>query len=415
MTREELFLAIGQVEESRLARTELTVQGPSAESNGEEPQMKKKRVNFGRVIRNLLIAAAIISMLGITAYAAAAYLIFDSPEEMVTAIFGDQTGFDHGARGEITDKDGNVLATQYRHDRVPADEKVVAQEAAPLVEPVQQSLSWAGYTLTIDANLYDHATKCGLVTYTLENPNGVDYDLHSDGEISDVVNFSQYGRKYIIQDKTTDICLAATYYYQLRDPGNTDLDITFSQWTAISFEDYLQLFKDTKAQLKQEISEDEVIAHVKEQMGEDYALMEAESSRDTIIEQGYDGLAYERMGVLDGAYDQYICNDKITISENTQSEMTSISLGNEAVRISPIAITVKVEEIEDFPNSFLDVTKIQFSDGTEYVVKEDYTLNYVFAVADSETEETTFMFNRIIDVNEVTSVIVDGNIELTVD
>lgn len=414
MTKEELFLAIGQVEESRLARTELSVQEPSMEQK-EEPVVKNKRVTFGRVIRNLLIAAAIISMLGMTAYAAAAYLIFDSPEEMVTAIFGDQTGFDHLARGEILDKDGNILAIQYAQHRVPADTEVVAEEAAPLVAPVRQSLSWAGYTLTIDANLYDHATKCGLVTYTLENPNGVEYDMYSAGEIDDVVTFSQYGKKYIIQDKTTDTCLAATYYYQLRDSGDTDLEVSFSQWTAISFEEYLQLFKDTKAQLKQELSEEEIIAHVKEQMGEDYVEYEANSTREAIIEAGYDGLAYERMGVLDGAYDKYICNDKITISENTQSEMSSITLGNGVVRISPIAITIRVKEIENFPNNFLNLTKIQFADGTEYVVKDDDTLNHVFAVADSETEETTFMFNRIIDVSEITSVIVDGNIELTVD
>lgn len=413
MTKEELFLAIGQVEESRLARTELSVQEPSAEKK-EEPVVKKKSVTLGRVIRNLLVAATIISMLGVTAYAAAAYLIFDSPEEMVTAIFGDQTGFDHLARGEILDEDGNILAIQYAQHRVPAGEEVVAEEAVPLVEPVQQSLCWAGYTLTVDANLYDHASKCGLLTYTLENPNGIEYDLHSNGEISDVVNFSQYGKKYIIQDKTTDTRLAATYYYQLREPKNTDLEITFSQWTAISFEEYLQLFKDTKAQLKLEISEEEVIAHEKELMGEDYAEYEANSTREAIIEAGYDGLAYERMGVLDGAYDQYICNDKITISENIQSEMSSISLGNGVARVSPIAITVKVQEIENFPNSFLDLTKIMFSDGTEYVVKDENTLNHVFAVAD-ETEETTFMFNRIIDVNEISSVIVDGNIELTVD
>ena len=415
MTKEDLFLAIGQVEESRLARSELAVQDPSAVSDKEEPVMKKKSVSSGRIVRNILVAAIIISMLAVTAYAAVGYLIFDNPQDMITAIFGDKTGFDHAARGEVLDKDGNILAVQYRHDRVPADEEVVAQEAAPLVESVQRSLSWADYTLTIDANLYDAATKCGLVTYTLENPNGVEYDLYSNGEISDVVNFGQYGKKYIIQGKSTPTCLAATYYYQLRNPENTDLEITFSQWTAISFEEYLQLFKDTKAQLKQEISEEEVINHVKEQMGEDYAKMEAETPIESIVEQGYDGLAYERMGVLDGEYDQYICKDSITIAENTQSAMSSISLGAGAVRISPIAMTIQVEKIEGFPNSFLNLTKILFADGTEYVVKDENTLNYVFAVADSETEETTFMFNRILDVQEVTSVIVDGNIELTVD
>ena len=72
-------------------------------------------------------------------------------------------------------------------------------------------------------------------------------------------------------------------------------------------------------------------------------------------------------------------------------------------------------EIPDFPKNFLNVTRICFADGAEYPVKDEYTENFVFAVADSKSEDTTFLFNRIIDVNEVVSVIVDGDIELLVD
>ena len=193
MNKEDLFLAIGQAESSRLARSEWTVSSRSPE---EDKTMKTRPT---RVMRNLLIAAVIVSMLAVTAYAVAGFLIYDSPENMISTIFGDKTGFDHAARGEILDMDGNVIAVQPRHDRVPADEEVVAEEVAPMVSPVGQSLSWAGYTVTVDANLYDAATKCGLLTYTLENPDGVDYELYGNGEISDVVSFGQYGRKYIIQ------------------------------------------------------------------------------------------------------------------------------------------------------------------------------------------------------------------------
>lgn len=64
MKREDLFLAIGAVEESRLARSELSV--PSRDT--KEDKMMKARPR--RVIRNLLIAAIVISMLAVTAYAA---------------------------------------------------------------------------------------------------------------------------------------------------------------------------------------------------------------------------------------------------------------------------------------------------------------------------------------------------------
>lgn len=60
MTREDLFLAIGMVEESRLQRSELEMSGPEA-----------KHRKTGRVFRNFLIAAIIVSMLAVTAYAAA--------------------------------------------------------------------------------------------------------------------------------------------------------------------------------------------------------------------------------------------------------------------------------------------------------------------------------------------------------
>ena len=150
MTREDLFLAIGQVESSRLSRSELS----SLQTEEDKLMYTKPK----RTMRNLLIAAVIVSMLAVTAYAAAGYLLFDSPEEMISAIFGDKTGFDHAAAGDILDKDGNVLAVRARHDRVPADEEVVASEAAPLVEAVGQSISWGGYTLTVDANLYDSVT-----------------------------------------------------------------------------------------------------------------------------------------------------------------------------------------------------------------------------------------------------------------
>lgn len=418
MTREDLFAAIGEVESSRLQRSELTMQEPSGVLTKEEPVMKKKSVSVGRIVRNLAAAVVIVSMLGITAYAVVGYVIFDSPKEMLTAVFGDQTGYDH-SDGSITPyEDGINVIIEPTFDRVPADEEVIEQEAAPLVSPVGQSISWKGYTLTIDANLYDSVTKCGLLTYTLENPEGVDYSLQSTGEVwfpgGEIIHFSQYGYSYIIQDKSTDTKLTACYYYQIRDAENADLEISFYQWAAISLEDYKQLLADTKAQLKLEISEEEVIEYQKELLGDGYAEYEANFSRDEIIEYGYDGLVYEKLGLLEEE-NQFVCPDKITIPEQAQGKMTNITLGDGAVTLSPIAITVKVEEIENFPNSFIDLTKIKFADGTEYVVKDNYILNYVFAVEDSETEETTFMFNRIIDVKEVVAVIVDGDIELTVD
>ena len=69
MTREDLFLAIGQVESSCLSRSELS----SLQTEEDKTMYAKPK----RTMRNLLIAAVIVSMLAVTAYAAAGYLLFD--------------------------------------------------------------------------------------------------------------------------------------------------------------------------------------------------------------------------------------------------------------------------------------------------------------------------------------------------
>ena len=145
MTREDLFLAIGQVESSRLSRSELS----SLQTEEDKTMYRKPR----RTFRNLLIAAVIVSMLAVTAYAAMGYLLFDSPEDMISALFGDKTGFDHKGVTVWTDPEKpDAVYENPGFDRVPTDETLAA-ELAPHVTAVGQSFTWRGYTLTVDAVL----------------------------------------------------------------------------------------------------------------------------------------------------------------------------------------------------------------------------------------------------------------------
>lgn len=413
MTGEELFLAIGQVESNRLARSELTTVDSSNKTQKEESSMKNRKPNPGRILRNLLVAIMILSTLAVTVYAVAGYVIFDSPEEMLMAVFGDDTGYDHSDGGITPFEDGINVMVEPTFDRVPADAQVVEKEAAPLVSPVGQSISWNGYTLTIDANLYDHTTKCGLVTYILENPNGLNYALQPDGQVwfpgGEIVSFGQYGYSYIIQDKSTETKLTATYYYQLRDRETTDLEISLSQWASITREEIDRRIAEIKQELRQEIPEEEALDFQKEYVGDSWPWFEENRTREENIDSAYEVWAYQRLEEVT------TCPDRITISENTQSEMTGITVGDGAVSISPIAMSLRIQEIENLPDGSITTVKIQFADGTEYVAVDGYILNYVFWVADAEDTEMTLMFNRIIDVSKVTSVIVDENIELTVD
>ena len=256
-----------------------------------------------------------------------------------------------------------------------------------------------------------------MVTYLLENPKGLpEYKLQSNGEIwsGDIVEKNQYGYPYIIQDRTTDTCLAVVYYYQLRNPDTTDLELTLSSGVILGSEEYRRTWAEVKERLMQEVPEEEAIALKKEQLGEYWNWYLENFTREEIIESGYEDMMYEKM---DEVYTEEMmtCPDKIIIPEAPQGEMTNITLGDGAVTLSPIAATIRKQEIENLGKSFMGLFKIRFADGSEYVVQDGYVENRVFAVTDAEETELTYMFNRIIDVNEVISIVVDGDIELTLD
>lgn len=429
MTSEELFLAIGQVEGSRLLRSELTVQEPSAVSTKEEPDMTKKRVSMGRIIRNVLIAAIIVSMLGVTAYAAAAYLIFDGPEDMISTIFGDQTGYDHK---DITYwSDPEKPGSQYTNpafDRVAVDETVMEEDVVPYVTAVGKSISWKGYTLTVDALMYDNVTKCGILTCLVENPDGVKpYEVEANGEVwNHPVDFNQYGYTHIIQEKTTPTCLALAQYFQYDAEFNRDMELTISQWTFVEpGAEYQAHIMELFEQIKQEYTREEAIAaYIAEHGQEEYDRVLAESTEEEMMDFCYGVLWTRRLNEL------YVCPETITVYPDQESAMKNITLADGAVTISPISMLLDVTDL-DFLHSSVsgenwvsaDNAKsltIRYSDGTEYTVFSEGVNNTIFALNEPKSKEDTqyalgtYMFNRIIDVGKVASVVING-VELTAD
>lgn len=404
MTREELFAAIGTVEESRLERSELAV----------SPAVTGTRKS-GKLFRHLLIAAIIISMLAVTAYAVAGYLIFESPEAMITAIFGDKTGYDHKGVTNWTDpeKPGEVYENP-GFDRIPVDEGMAEKEVAPMVSPVGQSISWNGYTLHVDANLYDQVTKCGVLTYTLENPEGVGgYEVEENGKVWFTgvapISFNQYGYSYVIEDQCSDVKFTAAYYYQLRYADDTDFVIEFNQWATITEEEYDQMLEDKKEELRRTVPEEEAIALKQQQLGDQWQWYLDNYTREEIIDSGYTDMAYEQMQEIE------ICPEKIVIPEKSLGEMSSITLKDGDIIISPIAMYIDITDWVEYPEHYVELCVIRFTDGTEYVVRDAAHENYMFAVTAGERNDVNYMFNRIIDVNEITSVVLGGGIEITVD
>ena len=436
MKPEDLFLAIGEVEESRLARSEMTVQSSSDESRLEEHDMKKKNVRPGRIVRNLLIAAVIVSMLAVTAFAVSGFLIFDSPTEMLTALFGDQTGYDH-SEGSITrDPNGSPegIVVEPTFDRVPVDETTLEEDVAPFVTPVGQSITCDGYTVTVDAYVYDSTTRCGLLTYTLENPGGVPYNLQSNGEVwyngVEPVRFSQSGRSYIIAEKTTDTVLAATYYFQYDHREGDTLEISFHQESSITDEELYVILEELQAQVRQEYSADEAVQMVKDKMGAaNFDAYVGEFSESEIADCAYTYLAEE-------AYDQQRAQadaqqEKITIRFSEDSEMNHVTMGAGSVTVNPICIQIDITDLtflhtnkrgeEHIHADNVDSVLIRYVDGTEYVVEDGYVMNYLYSLIGSASEGkedtsnlVTYMFNRIVDIDAISCVIINGT-ELPVD
>lgn len=428
MKCEDLFLAIGAVEAHRLERSEQT-EDPSKVSRLEEMNMKNTKP--GRLVRNLLVAALVVSMLAVTAFAVGGFLIFESPEQMLTTVFGNRTGFDHSDGSITKDPWGGPegILVEPTFERVPADETVVAEDIAPMISPVGKSISWEGYTLTVDAYMYDEVTRCGLLTYTLENPDGISYELQSDGEIwhrgGEILDFNQYGYSYIIQEKTTDTVLAAIYYFQFDERRGDALDITFSQWAAVSVDDIQGILEERIQQIRQEMTPEEALEKLKEKVGPEYDSVAAELTEAELLDTAYFELAHEQLEA------QYTYANALTVACQSMEDMRHITLGGGSVIIAPFCVQIDINDLtflhtnsrgeKHVTTDNVKSVLIRYTDGTEYVVEQDYTMNHVFAHAEATaraeengTDLLTYMFNRIIDVDAVECVIINGQ-ELTVD
>lgn len=429
MTKEELFLAIGEVEGSRLLRSELTVQKPSESNTKEEPKMTKKRIRAGRLLRNAVAAVALVFTLATTAYAVVGYVIYDSPQEMVSAIFGNKTGYDHK---DITywsdpEKPGSQY-TNPAYDRVPVDETVLQEDIVPYVSPVGQSFTWRGYTLSVDALMYDSTTKCGILTCKLENPDGIkSYNVEATGEIwNHPVDINQYGYAHIIQEKTTDTCLAMTYYFQYDPERNRDMEVTISQWTFVEpGAEYQAHIMELFEEIKQEYTlEEAVAAYINEHGQEEYDRVSAESTEEQMADYCYAVLWTRRLEEL------YMCPEVITISPDRESTLNYVTMADAAVTVSPISLLLDATNLESLHTDIygqigvsgdnVRSVTIHYSDGTKYEVIGEGLQNTVFVVNHPKDKEEmnypllTIMFNRIIDVDKVTSVIING-VELPVD
>ena len=438
MKREDLFAAIGEVEESRLARSEMTVQ-PSVVRKTEGTDMNNRKRSTSRMARNLLIAAVLVSMLALTAFASVGYFLYDSPAQLLAHIFGNETGYDRSDGAILRDPAGGPegILVEPTFERVPADDQVVQEDVAPFVSPVGQSISWEGYTLTVDAFMYDSTTKCGFFTYFLENPNGVSgYRLQTTGEIwydgrPDIVEVNQYGYSYIIQEKTTDTCLAATYFFRIEERDGSDLRIWFSEDepdAEFTVEQVDEILLELEKALREELTPEDAIREAIDMMGEaTFAANTSQLPEDAAIDPDTYPADYAYTVLTHQRYRQQYKegNAKLLVDCAAVSALPNVTAENGSVVITPISLQIDVTDI-DYLHEMrdgewyihadnVDAVVIRYRDGSEFVVDKDYHKNYTFAVCTSasngETDNhnlVTYAFNRIIDVDAVAAIVING-------
>ena len=186
----------------------------------------------GRIIRTLAIAAVISAMLATTVFAYMGFTQYENPLEMQKTFFGTEAySLDEGGTHTVDyfGKTYDVIEPTVEH--VVVDEKIV-EDVAPYISDVGESLSYGNYTLTMVAHQHDSATDCGIIYYTVENPNGVTgYDVQKNGEVwwpdGEMVRLGNACEKnYIVEDETTPTRLTVACYYCGADEGEY-IDVYF--------------------------------------------------------------------------------------------------------------------------------------------------------------------------------------------
>lgn len=350
MTREDLFRAVGEVEELRLARSEN--RSASNVTALEEGNMKQKTTKR-RPLRLILVAAAMVCLIAAAALVSAAPELqldpYETPEAMLEAAFGIN-GYP-GEEGNVYRPEDWAVNTQHipSYQREDLDMALAEKLVAPCIYEVNESVTGNGYTVTVEAAVYDPVTDVGLLYYSIENAAGVTgYELQNDGEVwwpeGGPVSLNYPSETYIDTACTTDTKLCIVEYFV-----------------------YGQKLQNAMR-------------------GETLCV------------------------TLQGA------ETAIEVPVSGRGGMKTAVFGNGAVRLSPIGVVLDGRMMDMLTGRELLIGSlvIRYADGSEYVVAAPAaeadgpeTMNYAYGFT-VEEGTLTFALNRIVDVEQVVSVVIDG-------
>lgn len=355
MKERRVLLALGFVDDKYIE--ELYSIGENTDNSGGNDTNRKPK----RIAGKFILIAAIIASMAITAFAYVGFTRYGNPIEMLASFFGNEQLY--SSEGGVVEND-DYTVVQPTIERIPLDEEMAQRLAAPFIADVNKSISYDGYTLTVVAHQYDSVTACGVIYYTIENPAGISgYEVQYDGSIwwpdgSRTRVGNCYGEDYLLENESTDTKLSIAHYY-MRTPADT--------------ENYLTV---------------EFTSHLRgEQMSSD------------------EEKAFEER-----------CKP-INLSMDDGGGMLGMVFGDGAIRVSPIAIRIDVKKMEFLTKKVGDKQPhsdeihnliIRYKDGSEYVINGDNISNYAYACSSSDGSEISLIFNRLVDVERIEFVQING-------
>lgn len=317
----------------------------------------KKKKHF-KVLRVFPVAAALILLLSVTAFAVVGFTVYENPSAMLRAFFGENGAAASDGIVEY-DEDGKLAVNLPGWERVPVDETLADDLIANYISAETAVISWEGYTLMVEANLYDPLTESGLLYYTVENPDGVDrYRVEVNGMFGWYVE-------------------AGNIFTRIDVPGERYIDEAMSTETKVYICEYYINWNLSDNPLELEISAGVEVADP-------------------------DGPA---------PYVEHVVHGTAGISLESSGEMSSLTLADGNVLVSPIGIRIYEEALGFDRASYIHNITLRYNDGSEYVLldNEGFIDNRMYALGQgtSGPYHTTHLFNRIVDIGSLAEIILD--------
>ena len=401
MNEKNLLIGLSYIDQKYIEESEQDIPAKKAITPARNQRTaQSKRLSTKKI---WLIAAVIaLTLLLVGCAVAYAMIIFGSPAEMISALYGENTGFASAPPTEVNDpgKPGSAY-TVPGYEKQPVEE-TVAQELEKWVSPVGKSITTDGYKLTVDAYIYDSTTQSGFITLLLEHDKPISEEellVGYNGEIGGLsgnyLNFNQYGRAYLIPGKTTPTQLAFTYYFRADMRTGTNLLVSFPD-----FEESIEL-QALREQMEKDLTPNDAVQKLRSLWGDALVEETFADHMDDLSAGAYHFLALR-------AYEQAHSDEMVCISLPNSGSLPFKTFGQGDVYVNSLCVRIRTSHYTE-PGGSNEKVIFHMTDGTDFVVVDNLTDNTLFKRV-IENDDTLYMLGSAINIDNIQSVEVIGNL-----